>query len=78
MEELERIGECHDQRRSWISVEAALGYVPEFIGKVLGNSGSVNELQYCSSNRRLDAGDYPQSCTETVAGFGRLQRDTDS
>jgi integrase len=36
----------HDLRRSWTSVGAALGYGPEFMGKVIGNSARVNEEHY--------------------------------
>ena len=36
----------HDLRRSWNSMGANLGYGPEAMGKVLGNSARVNELHY--------------------------------
>ena len=36
----------HDLRRSWNSVGAMLGYGPNFMGKVLGNSARVNERHY--------------------------------
>jgi integrase len=36
----------HDLRRSWNSVGATLGYGPELMGRVLGNTARVNELHY--------------------------------
>ena len=36
----------HDLRRSWNSVGAKLGYGPEAMGRVLGNSARVNEAHY--------------------------------
>jgi integrase len=36
----------HDLRRSWNSVGATLGYGPEFMGRVLGNSTQVNKRHY--------------------------------
>jgi hypothetical protein len=36
----------HDLRRSWNSVGATLGYGPEMMGRILGNSTRVNELHY--------------------------------
>jgi integrase len=42
----EKRATLHDLRRSWNSVGATLGYGPEFMGKVLGNSTRVNERHY--------------------------------
>ena len=42
----DRRATLHDLRRSWNSVGATLGYGPEAMGKVLGNSTRVNEAHY--------------------------------
>jgi integrase len=73
----EKRATLHDLRRSWNSVGATLGYGPEFMGKVLGNSAKVNELHYWHPATDLTR-KITFSVADTIAGFGRLQRDTDT
>jgi integrase len=58
----------HDLRRSWNSVGATLGYSPEAMGRVLGNSARINEIHYwhlSSDLKREIAG----RVGKAVAGF---------
>ncbi len=70
----ERRVTLHDLRRSWNSVGATLGYGPEFMGKVLGNSARVNELHYWHPAADLTR-EITYRVADTIAGFRRLQSD---
>jgi integrase len=65
----ERRVTLHDLRRSWNSVGATLGYGPEFMGKVLGNSARVNELHYWHPATDL-LREITYKVADTIAGFG--------
>ncbi|MPR12382.1 tyrosine-type recombinase/integrase [Microvirga tunisiensis] len=58
----------HDLRRSWNSVGAKLGYGPEAMGRVLGNSARVNEVHYWHLAADLKR-EITARVAETVAGF---------
>lgn len=62
----------HDLRRSWNSVGAKLGYGPEAMGKVLGNSARVNELHYWHLSNDLKR-EITLRVAEAVAAFGRVE-----
>jgi integrase len=60
----------HDLRRSWNSAGAKLGYGPEAMGKVLGNSARVNELHYWHLSSDLKR-EITARIGEEVASFRR-------
>ncbi|WP_134499058.1 integrase arm-type DNA-binding domain-containing protein [Microvirga pakistanensis] len=64
----------HDLRRSWNSVGANLGYGPEFMGKVIGNSAKVNNLHYWHPTTDLKC-EITRRVAEVIAGYSRPQQD---
>jgi integrase len=67
----------HDLRRSWNSVGATLGYGPEFMGRVLGNSARVNELHYWHPSNDLTR-EITLRVANTIADYrGRNPRSED-
>jgi hypothetical protein len=53
-------------------VGATLGYSPEFMGKVLGNSAKVNELHYWHPAADLTR-EITHRVADTIAAFSDLQ-----
>jgi integrase len=70
----ERRVTLHDLRRSWNSVGATLGYGPEFMGKVLGNSAKVNEAHYWHPATDLTR-TITHKVADAIASFSRPQGD---
>jgi integrase len=59
----------HDLRRSWTSVGAKLGFSPDAMGKVVGNSAKVNADHYWHLEEEMKVS-ISNRIAETIAGFG--------
>jgi integrase len=58
----------HDLRRSWTSVGAKLGYSPDAMGKVVGNSARVNADHYWHLDEAMRS-DISARIAKTISGF---------
>jgi integrase len=62
----------HDLRRSWTSVGAKLGYSPDAMGKVVGNSARVNADHYWHLDEAMRS-DISERIAQAISGFSERQ-----